>query len=1162
MGSRGAVSPRPQPAPPPVLRPPPRAPHAPRLLPGGRRGGWGVRECQRCPGDNGDTEDNAVSPGVSPCPPGFQRLNGTCQDIDECQQGALCRRGLCTNTRGGFTCRCPPGFLLDSARAACISQQVLSEARGPCFRVLGEGRRCALPTLRNITRQICCCSRVGKAWGGLCERCPPFGSAEFREICPAGPGYHYSASDLRIDTRYLGPDVPDVPGVTRVTSGRPRNVTLPPGGVTPVSPPVPTRPPLVPPPPEVVVVPRGGLQRPPPTQAAPRPACPPGVCGPGRCVPRAGGSGYSCVCNPGYWLSTHGTHCTDVDECAQSPAPCAPGRCHNLPGTFRCHCPQGYDPGDTGTRCQDVDECVTGSSCGPHGRCVNTEGSFECHCHHGYRAGDSGGPCEDVNECLEGEFCFPHGECVNTPGSYGCVCAPGYGSPALGGACEDIDECQRGDVCAGGTCVNTDGSFECRCPPGFRTDVTQAQCHDLDECQEYGDTLCGDQRCDNIPGSYRCVTRCHPGYREGDSGDCVDVDECQEYGDTLCGDQRCDNVPGSYRCVTPCDPGYREGDSGDCVDEDECSNATLCGPHATCHNVPGSFRCHCHPGYRPGPHDHSCQDEDECLSVPPPCGPERCQNLPGSFRCLCRDGRQHYDPDTARCAPPAPQNPSREPQLPPQEPQLPPWDPQPLPQEPQLPPREPQTPPREPHLPPWQPQNPPPGPQIPPPGPQPPAREPQPAPQEPQLPPWEPQNPPPGPRRPGREAGACYSASCRLLAANVTRAQCCCTLGGAWGPRCPPATGCPRPGTGDHVTLCPHGPGRVPMGPQGAPQDVDECALFSPPLCRGGLCLDSSPGFRCFCPTGFYYEPEQLECVDIDECSGEAAPCPGGGECINTLGSFRCACAPPLVLDPAQRRCVPNDTHLGETRAVCWQEVGADLVCGSPRLAGPVTYGECCCLFGQAWGMECALCPSPHTDDFELLCNTLRPPHPPRVPPQFPPPDIYFGGAQDFFGGGHNFLGGGRDFLGPPTPLDYEPYFLGGVGYVPAPPRYEGRSDFGDPSLAHRPRGPRFEPPPRHQPHGGGPEEDEEDEEPCGVLSGCHHGRCVRVPDGFTCVCDPGFSLDPADLECRDADECSHVPPPCLPGRCLNTPGSFRCLCPTGYAPPPPPAPPRCLPRA
>ncbi|KAK2510669.1 hypothetical protein Q9233_017534 [Columba guinea] len=226
---------------------------------GGGGAAWGVSECQRCPGDNGDTGDNAVSPGVPLCPPGFQRLNGTCQDIDECQQGALCRRGLCTNTRGGFTCRCPPGFLLDSARAACISQQVLSEARGPCFRVLGEGRRCALPTLRNITRQICCCSRVGKAWGGHCERCPPFGSAEFREICPAGPGYHYSASDLRIDTRYLGPRWPRCHPCPRC----PRRHPTPGGGSHPCPPPCP-RGHRCRPPPEVVVVPRGGA-------AAPRP---------------------------------------------------------------------------------------------------------------------------------------------------------------------------------------------------------------------------------------------------------------------------------------------------------------------------------------------------------------------------------------------------------------------------------------------------------------------------------------------------------------------------------------------------------------------------------------------------------------------------------------------------------------------------------------------------------------------------------------------------------------------------------------------------------------------------------------------------------------------------------------------------------------------------
>lgn len=54
---------------------------------------------------------------------------------------------------------------------------MISEAKGPCFRVLRDGG-CSLPILRNITKQICCCSRVGKAWGRGCQLCPPFGSGE------------------------------------------------------------------------------------------------------------------------------------------------------------------------------------------------------------------------------------------------------------------------------------------------------------------------------------------------------------------------------------------------------------------------------------------------------------------------------------------------------------------------------------------------------------------------------------------------------------------------------------------------------------------------------------------------------------------------------------------------------------------------------------------------------------------------------------------------------------------------------------------------------------------------------------------------------------------------------------------------------------------------
>ncbi|XP_049652523.1 latent-transforming growth factor beta-binding protein 4 isoform X1 [Accipiter gentilis] len=1149
---------------------------------------WGVHECQPCDGHPYLLQRDA------PCPQGFQRINGSCVDVDECQEGGFCQNGVCTNTRGSFACLCQPGFLLDSSRSSCISHQVISEARGPCYRVLREGR-CALPTLRNITRQICCCSRVGKAWGAACHRCPPFGSEGFKEICPAGPGYHYSASDLRYNTRYLGQDL------ARVPLGRPRVVTAAPPatprwqeerhpGPLPVTrmPPVPTRPPRVPerppPAPEVIVVPRPtqGLVGPFPTlptregqgPAAVGSVCErnPQICGPGRCVPRQGG--YTCLCHPGFWLSTQGTHCIDVDECrrsprpcpngrcensvgsyrclcspgyrpsaagtdcqdvdecAQSPPPCTHGRCENLPGGYRCTCPAGYrgmapdepcqdidecenhlacpgqecinTPGSFQCqpcregfqlhrgRCADVDECAVGSPCGPHGRCTNTEGSFHCECQRGYRAGAGGGPCADVNECLEGDFCFPHGECLNTEGSYTCLCAQGYTSTPQGTACADVDECQRGGVCEGGRCANTDGSFECHCPAGFRTDADKALCQDVDECQEYGASLCGAQRCDNIPGSYRCVTDCQPGYRAGDGGDCVDVDECQEYGASLCGAQRCDNIPGSYRCITDCQPGYRLGDGGDCIDVDECSNGTLCGAHATCHNLPGSFQCACDPGYETARHGHHCVDVDECETLRGVCGAERCENVEGSFLCLCPDSRDEFDPVTGRCVPPP------APQTPPQ---------------------------------------------------------------------------PPG-------TAACFSKACGVLAPNVTQQQCCCSLGWAWGTQCP-AQPCPTPGTDDHLAICPHGHGRALTSPQDSPADVDECQLFGPQLCRGGVCLNASPGFSCYCPSGYYYEQEHLQCVDNDECGAEEAePCLGG-RCVNTVGSYYCSCPPPLVLDGSQRRCVANDTHLDAAQAVCWQEVGVDLVCGRPRLDRQVTYTECCCLYGQAWGMDCALCPTRHSDDFEFLCNVLRPPSygPPRAPPSYeyapdfaPPYGLPYG--PDIYGGPR--------VPSPPLRSDYDLYGFGGTagGYDPrgdplyAPPRYEG-DDFEDSRrpFTHRPRGPRYEPPDPHpgppwsyQPHGtrGFIEEEEEDEEEedageeeCGVLSGCQHGRCVRVPDGFTCDCDPGYRLDPARLDCVDIDECSQAAL-CLPGRCLNTPGSYRCLCPPGHILAL--APPRCLP--
>ncbi|XP_071886049.1 latent-transforming growth factor beta-binding protein 4-like, partial [Anas platyrhynchos] len=457
---------------------------------------------------------NPPAVGQHPCPKGFRRANGSCVDVDECQEGGFCKNGLCTNTRGSFACLCHEGFILDSSRSSCISHQVISEARGPCYRVLREGR-CALPTLRNITRQICCCSRVGKAWGPACQRCPPFGSEGFKEICPAGPGYHYSASDLRYNTRYLGQDLPRVPlGRPRVPS--PAGTAAPrwrPGRPPPSrSPPVPEVPPRVP------KVPQRVPEVPPRIPHVPQPAgsvCErnPRICGPGRCVPRQGG--YTCLCHPGFWLSTQGTHCIDVDECAQSPSPCAQSRCKNLPGGYRCVCPAGYQASTPTGQCQDIDECENHLAC-PGQECANTPGSFQCRpCRDGFELRH--GRCADVDECATGSPCGPHGRCSNTEGSFHCQCRRGCRHRALcphgtgqttgpQGSAADVDECRvfAPQLCRGGVCINAAPGFSCYCPSGYYYEQEHLQCVDNDECQDEDAEPCIGGRCVNTVGSYFC----------------------------------------------------------------------------------------------------------------------------------------------------------------------------------------------------------------------------------------------------------------------------------------------------------------------------------------------------------------------------------------------------------------------------------------------------------------------------------------------------------------------------------------------------------------------------------------------------------------------------------------------------------------------------------
>ncbi|VFV38979.1 latent-transforming growth factor [Lynx pardinus] len=914
-------------------------------------------------------------------------------------------------------------------------QHVISEAKGPCFRVLRDGG-CSLPILRNITKQICCCSRVGKAWGRGCQLCPPFGSEGFREICPAGPGYHYSASDLRYNTRPLGQEPPRV----SLSHRAPPSTSRPPTGFLPTHRPEPR------------LEPRPGPELPLPSIPAwSGPEIPesgpsagvcqrnPQVCGPGRCIPRP--SGYTCACDSGFRLSPQGTHCVDVDEChrvpppcdrgrcentpgsflcvcpagyqaaphgagcqdvdectqspglcgrgvcenlsgsfrcvcpagfrgsaceedvdecaqepppcgpgrcdntagsfhcacpagfrsqgpgapcqdvdecARSPPPCAYGRCENTEGGFQCVCPTGFQPNAAGSecedvdecenhlacpgqecvnspgsfqcracpaghhlhhgRCTDVDECSSGASCGPHGHCTNTDGSFRCSCAPGYRA-PSGrpGPCADVNECLEGDFCFPHGECLNTDGSFACTCAPGYRPGPRGASCLDVDECSEEDLCQSGICTNTDGSFECVCPPGHRAGPDLASCLDIDECRERGPALCGSQRCENSPGSYRCVRDCDPGYHAGPEGTCDDVDECQEYGSAICGAQRCENTPGSYRCTPACDPGYQPTPGGGCQDVDECRNRSFCGAHAVCQNLPGSFQCLCDQGYEGARDGRHCVDVNECETLQGVCGAALCENVEGSFLCVCPTSPEEFDPMTGRCVPPrtsAGTFPGSQPQAP---------------ASPGLPARPP-----------------------------------------PPSPPRRPSPPRQGPAGSGRRE--CYfdtaapDACDNILARNVTWQECCCTVGEGWGSGCR-IQQCPSTETAEYQSLCPHGRGYLaPSGDLSLRRDVDECQLFRDQVCKSGVCVNTAPGYSCYCSNGYYYHAQRLECVDNDECADEEPAC----EAASTPWA--------LIIAPAS-------PHW------CWTAPGA--AASLTRARASMTIWECA---GRKWGLtSCAV---------------------------------------------------------------------------------------------------------------------------------------------------------------------------------------------------------------
>ncbi|MBZ3876848.1 Latent-transforming growth factor beta-binding protein 1 [Sciurus carolinensis] len=984
---------------------------------------WGFNKCQKCPKKPSYHGYNQMME----CLQGYKRVNNTfCQDINECQLQGVCPNGECLNTMGSYRCTCKMGFGPDPTFSSCIPDPpVISEEKGPCYRLVSSGRQCMHPLSVHLTKQLCCCS-VGKAWGPHCEKCPLPGTAAFKEICPGGMGYTVSGVHRRRPIHHhvgKGPvfvkpkntqpvakstHPPPLPAkeepVEALTFSREHGpgVAEPEVVIEKTSPPVP-----------VEVAPEASTssasQVIAPTQVTEINECTvnPDICGAGHCINLP--VRYTCICYEGYRFSEQQRKCVDVDECLR-PDVCGEGHCVNTVGAFRCeYCDSGYRMTQRG-RCEDIDECLTPSTC-PDEQCVNSPGSYQCvPCTEGFRGWN--GQCLDIDECQQGNLCI-NGQCKNTEGSFRCTCGQGYQLSATKDQCEDIDECQHHHLCTYGQCRNTEGSFRCVCDQGYRASTLGDHCEDINECLE-DNSVCQGGDCINTQGSYDCA--CPEGFHLNDNKGCQDINECEQPG--LCGPHgECLNTDGSFHCA--CEQGFSISANGrTCEDIDECVNNTVCDSHGFCDNTAGSFRCLCYQGFQAPQDGQGCVDVNECELLSGVCGEAFCENVEGSFLCVCADENQEYSPMTGQCRPRASAALDVD--------------------------------------------------------------------------------------QPREEKKECYynlndaSLCDNVLAPNVTKQECCCTSGAGWGDNCE-IFPCPVLGTAEFTEMCPRGKGFVPAGESSYDiggdnyKDADECLLFGQEICKNGFCLNTQPGYECYCKQGTYYDPVKLQCFDMDECQDPNSCI--DGQCVNTEGSYNCFCTHPMVLDASEKRCVrPTESNeqIEETdvyQDLCWEHLSDEYVCSRPLVGKQTTYTECCCLYGEAWGMQCALCPMKDSDDYAQLCN------------------IPVTGRRRPYG---------RDAL-----VDFSEQ------YAPEADPYFIQDRFLN----------SFE---------------ELQAEECGILNGCENGRCVRVQEGYTCDCFDGYHLDMAKMTCVDVNECDELNNRmslCKNAKCINTEGSYKCLCLPGYVP-------------
>ena len=313
------------------------------------------------------------------------------------------------------------------------------------------------------------------------------------------------------------------------------------------------------------------------------------------------------------------------------------------------------------------DDCISdgepSSVCDTNAACSNTPGSFECTCNPGFE-GD-GTTCSDINECLGDvvELCGYNTVCMNTEGSFDCLCIDGYQDN--GEFCADIDECLENECGDGYVCTNLPGSFEC-------TDINECltadcgelatctnlegsfECTDILECA-VGNGGCGYSTClEQVQAPPLCICDA-PGFYGGSDPSpvtpenqfCEDINECLGYPVVV------------WTCVVVIDPLFG-GETEECdmnvLQKDGCSdpNSPQFLEYSTCLNNAGGFECVCDAGFEID--GLECQKIEMCDEGNGGCGDPKDHKCTWSpvepfFECIakneCEDNNGNCGPNTS-----------------------------------------------------------------------------------------------------------------------------------------------------------------------------------------------------------------------------------------------------------------------------------------------------------------------------------------------------------------------------------------------------------------------------------------------------------------------------------------------------------------------------------